>query len=216
MGRVAAGVRGIDLREGDVVVGAAVVNRNASFLSVCAKGYGKRSSFDDYRIQSRGGKGIINYKTTDKTGKVVAAKSIFEGDEIMLMTRQGVVLRTTISEASMREIGRATQGVRMMKIADDEVSSVVKIMNEAKAFDKAEAEEGERQVDEVIAKGIEEHPADSARRKGAEDETPAEPPKAPPKPGSPGKQAKPGGSGKQSKPGKSGRKRKAGGAGEEE
>ncbi len=166
MGRVAAGVRGIDLRDNDVVVGAAVVNRKASFLSICSKGYGKRSSFDDYRIQSRGGKGIINYKINDKTGPVVAAKSIYEGDEIMMMTRQGVVLRTIVTEASMREIGRATQGVRMMKVADDdEVTSVVKIMNESEAFEKAEAEEGEKQVDEVLkkiesGKGIETFPGD--------------------------------------------------------
>jgi DNA gyrase subunit A len=158
MGRVAAGVRGINLREGDVVVGAAVVNRNASFLSVCAKGYGKRSSFDDYRIQSRGGKGIINYKVNDKTGKVVAAKSIFEGDEVMLMTRQGVVLRTAVTEGSLREIGRATQGVRMMRVEQgDEVTSVVKIMSESQAFEKAqqaveeEKKEGDiAHADEVV------------------------------------------------------------------
>ncbi|MCL4731789.1 MAG: DNA gyrase subunit A, partial [Planctomycetes bacterium] len=184
MGRVAAGVRGIDLREGDQVVGAAVVNRNASFLSVCAKGYGKRSSFEEYRIQSRGGKGIINYKITDKTGHVVAAKSIFEGDEVMLMTRQGVVLRTRITEESMREIGRATQGVRMMKVADDdEVTSVIKIMNDDEAFEKAEAEEGEKHVDEVLKRieagqGIIEHPADSARRRAIDADKP-EPPAKP-------------------------------------
>jgi DNA gyrase subunit A len=162
MGRVASGVRGIDLREGDQVVGAAVVNRNASFLSVCAKGYGKRSSFDDYRIQSRGGKGIINYKVNDKTGHVVAAKSVFEGDEVMLMTRQGVVLRTKVTEESLREIGRATQGVRMMKVADDdEITSVVKIMNEEEAFDKADQEDkqahAEGVVDTLLKEGLEGH-----------------------------------------------------------
>jgi DNA gyrase subunit A len=162
MGRVAAGVRGIDLRDTDLVVGAAVVNRNASFLSICAKGYGKRSSFDDYRIQSRGGKGIINYKITDKTGHVVAAKSIFEGDEVMLMTRQGTVLRTKVTEESLREIGRATQGVRMMKVADDdEITSVVKIMNEEEAFDKADQEDkqahAEGVVDTLLKEGLEGH-----------------------------------------------------------
>jgi DNA gyrase subunit A len=162
MGRVASGVRGIDLREGDQVVGAAVVNRNASFLSVCAKGYGKRSSFDDYRIQSRGGKGIINYKVNEKTGNVVAAKSVFEGDEVMLMTRQGVVLRTKVTEESLREIGRATQGVRMMKVADDdEITSVVKIMNEEEAFDKADQEDkqahAEGVVDTLLKEGLEGH-----------------------------------------------------------
>ncbi|MCB9932932.1 MAG: DNA gyrase subunit A [Planctomycetes bacterium] len=173
MGRVAAGVRGIDLRKGDIVVGAAVVNRNASFLSICSKGYGKRSSFDDYRIQSRGGKGIINYKINDKTGHVVSAKSIFEGDEIMLMTRGGVVLRTAVTEDSLREIGRATQGVRMMRVEDgDEITSVVKIMNEEEAFEKADQAEAQAHVDKVIEKGIETYPGDKKGKEKAEEEEP--------------------------------------------
>ncbi|MCA8912024.1 MAG: hypothetical protein KDB82_09980, partial [Planctomycetes bacterium] len=101
--------------------------------------------------QSRGGKGIINIKTTDKNGKVVAAKSVFVGDEIMMITRNGVVLRTSITKDSMREIGRATQGVRLMKVsADDEISSVVKIMNEEEAFDKADQEEKDSHADNVV------------------------------------------------------------------
>ena len=182
MGRVAAGVRGIDLRDGDIVVGAAVVNRNASFLSICSKGYGKRSSFDDYRIQSRGGKGIINYKINDKTGHVVSAKSIFEGDEIMLMTRGGVVLRTAVTEDSLREIGRATQGVRMMRVEDgDEITSVVKIMNEEEAFEKADHAEAQAHVDKVIEKGIETYPGDKKGKAEAEEE-PEDAPKPEEKP----------------------------------
>ncbi|MCA8916475.1 MAG: DNA gyrase subunit A [Planctomycetes bacterium] len=151
MGRVAAGVRGISLRKGDEVMDAAVVNRNAALLTVTGKGFGKRTAYDEYRIQSRGGKGIINYKITDKTGEVVAAKSVFEGDEIMLMTKGGVVLRTAVTESSMREIGRATQGVRLMRVEDgDEISSVVKIMNEADAFDKADQAEAETHADSVV------------------------------------------------------------------
>lgn len=176
MGRVAAGVRGIDLRKGDIVVGAAVVNRNASFLSICSKGYGKRSSFDDYRIQSRGGKGIINYKINDKTGHVVSAKSIFEGDEIMLMTKGGVVLRTAVTEDSLREIGRATQGVRMMRVEDgDEITSVVKIMNEEEAFEKADQAEAQAHVDKVIEKGIETFPGDKKGKSGPDEEAEEEP-----------------------------------------
>ncbi|MCB9893718.1 MAG: DNA gyrase subunit A [Planctomycetes bacterium] len=151
MGRVAAGVRGISLRKGDEVMDAAVVNRNAALLTVTAKGFGKRTVYDEYRIQSRGGKGIINYKITDKTGEVVAAKSVFEGDEIMLMTRGGVVLRTAVTDSSMREIGRATQGVRLMRVEDgDEISSVVKIMNEDEAFDKADQAEAQTHADQVV------------------------------------------------------------------
>ena len=152
MGRVAAGVRGVSLRKGDEVVDAAVVNRNASLVTVTAKGYGKRTSYDEYRLQSRGGKGIINLKVTDKNGEVVAAKSIFEGDEIMVMTKGGVVLRTKVTEDSMREIGRATQGVRLMKVSGgDEITSVVKIMTEDQAFEQAEAEEEEAKKEEATA-----------------------------------------------------------------
>ncbi|MDC1143092.1 DNA gyrase subunit A, partial [Planctomycetota bacterium] len=137
MGRVTAGVKGMGLRKEDEVVDAAVVNRSAALLTVSAKGYGKRTKFDAYKIQKRGGKGIINLKVTDKTADVVAAKSIYEGDEIMMMTKGGVVLRTIVNAKNMRSIGRATQGVRLMKMSgDDQIMSVVKIMNEEAAFEK--------------------------------------------------------------------------------
>lgn len=169
MGRVAAGVRGVSLRKGDEVVDAAVVNRNASLLTVTQKGYGKRTAYDEYRLQSRGGKGIINLKVTDKNGEVVAAKSIFEGDEIMMMTKGGVVLRTKVTEGSMREIGRATQGVRLMRVSgDDEITSVVKIMTEEQAFEQAEKQEEQEKkeadeahaddvVDTLMKEGLEGH-----------------------------------------------------------
>ncbi|MCC6572633.1 MAG: DNA gyrase subunit A [Planctomycetes bacterium] len=141
MGRDTGGVIGINLREGDEVVSAAVVNRNASLITVCENGYGKRTSFDEYRVQTRGGVGLINVRVAEKNGKVVASKSIFKGDEIMLMTRLGVVLRTTVTEESMREIGRATMGVRLMKVGDDDsIVSVIKIMNESAELAKAEGE----------------------------------------------------------------------------
>jgi DNA gyrase subunit A len=162
MGRVAAGVRGINLRKGDEVVDAAVVNRKASLLTVTSKGYGKRTKYDEYRITKRGGKGITNLKVTDKNGEVIAAKSVYVGDEIMMMTRKGVVLRTEISEKSMREIGRATQGVRLMKVgAGDEITSVVKIMSETEAFEQAEQVDAEKHaenvVDTLLKDGLEGH-----------------------------------------------------------
>jgi DNA gyrase subunit A len=162
MGRVAAGVRGINLRKDDEVVDAAVVNRKASLLTVTSKGYGKRTKYDEYRITKRGGKGITNLKVTDKNGEVIAAKSVYVGDEIMLMTRGGVVLRTEISERSMREIGRATQGVRLMKVAEgDEITSVVKIMSETQAFEQAEQHDAEKHaenvVDTLLKDGLEGH-----------------------------------------------------------
>ncbi|MBP9890777.1 MAG: DNA gyrase subunit A [Planctomycetes bacterium] len=141
MGRDAAGVNGMNLEDKDEVVSMAVVNRKASLITVCEKGFGKRTAFDEYRIQHRAGVGLINVRVSDKNGEVVAAKSIFSGDEIMVMTRLGVVLRTTVTEESMREIGRATMGVRLMRVADDDsIVSVVKIMNEEEEVAKAEGE----------------------------------------------------------------------------
>jgi len=141
MGRDAAGVIGMKLEDKDEVVSMAVVNRKASLITVCEKGFGKRTAYDEYRIQHRGGVGLINVKISDKNGEVVAAKSIYSGDEIMVMTRQGVVLRTTVTEESMREIGRATMGVRLMKVAeDDTIVSVVKIMNEGDELARAEGD----------------------------------------------------------------------------
>ncbi|MCY2928287.1 MAG: DNA gyrase subunit A, partial [Planctomycetota bacterium] len=114
MGRTAAGVRGIRLREGDAVVEMAVVDPMAAVLTVCENGYGKRTSFDEYRVQSRGGSGIINIRTTDRNGKVVAMKTMRDADELMLITDGGMIVRTGVSE--LRTIGRATQGVRLMAL----------------------------------------------------------------------------------------------------
>ena len=175
MGRVTAGVKGMSMRTDDEVVDAAVVNRNAALLTVSEKGYGKRTKFEEYKIQKRGGKGIINLKVTEKTGVVVAAKSIFEGDELMMMTKGGVVLRTEVNAKNMRNIGRATQGVRLMKMTgDDQIMSVVKIMNEDKEFEKVEEKAADDHVDDVIAKGIKKFPGkdtpDDAVDEGSEEE----------------------------------------------
>jgi len=150
MGRVSAGVRGIALRTDDEVVDMAVVNRNGTLLTVCAKGYGKRTSFDEYRLQKRGGKGLINIKATARNGHVVGAKSIYDGDELMMITRKGTVIRTKVTADNIRSIGRATQGVRLMKVGEtDEIMSVVKIMNEEEAVERVEREEG-RKVDDIV------------------------------------------------------------------
>jgi len=157
MGRVSAGVKGISLREGDEVVDIAVVNRAGSLLTVCANGYGKRTTFDEYRQQKRGGKGIINIRVTERNGPVVGAKSIFEGDELMLITRGGTVIRTPITEETIREIGRATQGVRLMKVGEgDEIISVVKIINEDEAVEANEARVAEETAAALAAGGLEE------------------------------------------------------------
>ncbi len=119
MGRTAAGVRGIKLREGDRVVSMVVNNhRDRTLLTVCSKGYGKRSPLDDYRVTNRGGKGIINIKTNDRNGKVVALKEVIDEDELMIISQGGVLIRLPISDVTT--IGRATQGVRLIRIGDED------------------------------------------------------------------------------------------------
>jgi DNA gyrase subunit A len=128
MGRTAYGVRGISLREGDTVVAMEVVpaGSDATVMTVCENGYGKRTPLDEYRVQSRGGVGIISIHTTDRNGRVVGIASVGAEDELMLITQQGKVLRMPTS--GTRPIGRATQGVRLIGIeADDRVVSVVRL-----------------------------------------------------------------------------------------
>jgi DNA gyrase subunit A len=114
MGRVSMGVTGIKLREGDQVVSMVIAEKGASLLTVCEKGYGKRTDLDDYRSQNRGGLGLINIKTTDRNGKVVAIKAVHDNDELMLITAGGMIIRTGLEQ--VREIGRNTAGVRMIRM----------------------------------------------------------------------------------------------------
>jgi DNA gyrase subunit A len=129
MGRGAKGIRGIRLGKKDELIAMEAVTPDGSLLTVTEKGFGKRTSFKEYRLQSRGGKGIINIKITDKNGNVTGLKSVNEKDEIMLMTLQGMIVRTPVK--GIREIGRSTQGVRIIKLKDkDRVSSVASIVRE--------------------------------------------------------------------------------------
>ena len=128
MGRTAYGVRGISLREGDTVVAMEVVPQggDTSVMTVCENGYGKRTVLDEYRVQSRGGVGIISIHTTDRNGRVVGIVCVSGEDELMLITQQGKILRMPTS--GTRLIGRATQGVRLIEIeSDDRVVSVVRL-----------------------------------------------------------------------------------------
>jgi len=126
MGRAAQGVRGVNLGKDDEVVGMVVVRRDASVLTVTRRGMGKRTSVDEYRRQRRGGKGLINLRLTGKTGPVVAVKEVTDEDELMLVTRAGVVNRQPASE--IRVIGRNTQGVRLVALDEgDEVVDVARI-----------------------------------------------------------------------------------------
>ena len=129
MGRTAMGVRGINLSAGDFVVGMDIIEEGAYLLVVSEQGYGKRTPVADYRIQTRGGKGILTYKVAPKTGKLVGMKVVKENDEVMLINMTGVVIRLNVNEVS--EQGRSTQGVKLMRIGEKDVLvSMAKISGE--------------------------------------------------------------------------------------
>ncbi len=118
MGRAAGGVRGMMLREGDRVVGMEILSPVATVLTVTERGYGKRTPLEDYRVQRRGGMGIITIRTSARNGPVVSVAQVVDDDEVMLITDGGKVLRARV--AGISTMGRATQGVRIMNLADDE------------------------------------------------------------------------------------------------
>jgi len=129
MGRTARGVRGIDLREGDRVVDMVVIEPGMSLLTVCDRGYGKRTDVDEYRLTRRGSKGVINIRVTERNGEVVSLRAVRDEDELVLITASGILLRTGLDE--VREIGRATQGVRLIRVEDDDrVVAVARIVSE--------------------------------------------------------------------------------------
>lgn len=126
MGRSARGVRGISLRKGDLVVGMEVLASDASILTVTERGYGKRTTLDEYRVQSRGGSGIITIKTTDRNGPVVGTRQVTEVDDVMIVTNGGKVIRSRAKE--IPTIGRNTQGVRLISLGKEErVVSIAKL-----------------------------------------------------------------------------------------
>jgi len=138
MGRATTGVKGIELDKTDAVIGMVVLRRDATILVVSEHGYGKRSELSEYRVQKRGGKGIITFKVTDKTGPLVALKEVLPDDELMMITKQGVIIRVPVE--GIRVIGRNTQGVRVMNLeAGDAVQDVARVVKE----DETGAEEAE-------------------------------------------------------------------------
>ncbi len=129
IGRATAGVKGISLNEDDAVVGMVVVRPESTLLVVTEGGMGKRTEVDAYRLQKRGGKGVINMKLSKRTGRVIAIKSVVPGDELMLITRNGVVNRQSAEE--IRIIGRATQGVRLVSLDDqDRIVDLARVIPE--------------------------------------------------------------------------------------
>ena len=127
-GRSAKGVRGINLRD-DELVGLVVADESKNLLTICEKGYGKRTPISDYRLTNRGGYGVINIQTNERNGKVIAISSVSEEDQLMFMSRNGIMIRIPAKDISV--IGRNTQGARIMRMApNDSVVSVAKVATE--------------------------------------------------------------------------------------
>ncbi|MBN1818050.1 MAG: DNA gyrase subunit A [Sedimentisphaerales bacterium] len=138
MGRVSRGVIGIRLREGDSVVDMVIADRGTSLLTATENGYGKRTLLEEYRAQSRGGLGLIDMKTTKRNGKVVALRAVNDEDEMMMITAQGLIVRTGLEE--VRPIGRNTAGVRLIRLNEgDTLVTVVRLIVE----DEGDAQEVE-------------------------------------------------------------------------
>jgi len=148
MGRNASGVRGVTLAdEKDEVIGMVAVNNlEENILVVSEKGYGKRSELEDYRITNRGGKGVKTLTITEKTGNLVAIKSVTDADDLMIINRSGVAIRISIED--LRVMGRATQGVKVINLrTDDEIAAVAKVIKEEDMVDEDEVRDIE--VDET-------------------------------------------------------------------
>ncbi len=141
MGRTAAGVRGITLaNENDKVVGMICVeNNNYDILVVSEKGYGKRSNLDDYRITNRGGKGVKTLNITEKTGKLITIKNVTDFDDLMIINKSGIAIRLSVDK--LRVMGRATQGVRLIKLGEnDEIAAVAKVEIDEESAAELESE----------------------------------------------------------------------------
>lgn len=135
MGRVAQGVRGIRLKQDDEVVSVDILDKETTLLTVTEKGYGKRTKADEYRLQSRGGKGVFTIKVTQKNGRVVDVLQVTNDDEVIIIANSGKLIRTKAKNISL--IGRATQGVRLINLSEDD-----KVVSVARVVEKEEEENG--------------------------------------------------------------------------
>ena len=123
---MAGGVRGIEVDEGDQVIAAEVVQEGVSILTVTARGYGKRTPLDEYRLQGRAGKGIIDIKTEGRNGSVVGMLQVRAGDDVLVVTTKGKIIRVRADEVTSQ--GRNTMGVRIIELdADDQVGSIARV-----------------------------------------------------------------------------------------
>ncbi len=151
MGRTAAGVRGARLREDDFIVGMAILEEDTTVLVITEKGYGKRTSIDEYAIKGRGGKGIKTANITEKNGKLVGLRTVKEDDDIMIITDTGVMIRFHAKDVS--QTGRATLGVRLMRLDDDSKVSTMAVVD-------PEEEELDMPEEEMVSKTDEQIKAD--------------------------------------------------------
>ena len=143
MGRTARGVRGINLEEGNEVIGMTTLSPDSesSILTVTELGYGKRTQASEYRAQARAGKGVISVRVTEKNGPAVSFHQVKDVDDIMMMTAEGMVLRMRIGD--LREIGRNAQGVRLIDMTDeDRVVGVAKLSDSTEAEDEVQESNG--------------------------------------------------------------------------
>jgi DNA gyrase subunit A len=129
MGRPARGVRAMDLDAGDYLVGMEIVEEEGLILSISENGFGKRTKLANYRLQSRGGKGVINMKTSTRNGKVVGILSVKEDTDLMIVTKNGKIIR--LESAEIRQAGRSTQGVRLVRMEDDDQVAAASVIPEA-------------------------------------------------------------------------------------
>jgi len=140
MGRATTGVRGIQLRKDDRVVGMAVIEKEGAILTAAERGVGKRTLVEEYRPQGRGGLGLINLKVTPKTGKVIAVRLVGPGDQVLLITQEGMIIRTAVD--GIREIGRSTQGVKLMDLeGEDRLVAVAKVVEREEEAEGGEGDE---------------------------------------------------------------------------
>jgi DNA gyrase subunit A len=186
MGRNAAGVKGVTLDEtNDELIGMVCIQdqEKETVLVVSEKGYGKRTDIEDYRITNRGGKGVKTLQITDKTGNLVGIKSVVDGDELMIITKNGITIRMEVKD--LRVMGRATQGVKLIKLSDeDEIASVAKIeesilaseinLTEDIVIPEATTEDGIQEVDGTSESKIE-SPESTSTDKTDEPTSPEEP-----------------------------------------
>jgi len=136
LGRVARGVRGIRLKVEDEVVSVGVVDKESTLLTITEKGFGKRTKAEEYRIQSRGGKGIFTIKVTQKNGRVVGVLQVKDDDEMIIIASSGKLIR--LKASNIRIIGRSTQGVKLINLAeDDKVVGIARVAEKDAEVEKS-------------------------------------------------------------------------------